>query len=127
MKYNIFFIILLINLLQINSYYQRKPTSKPISQPTPYPTTRYPTRPTCIHTPVPSSPTAIPTFLPTAPTLEPSTRYPTVYDFKKMNYSGYIAVCVLVPYTVIGCTCIISFIVCCGKPSGYKEPADNNV
>ena len=95
MKY-IFFI--LITLLHINAY-QRKKTTKPTFNPTAYPTT--------------------------TPTVEHSTRSPTVYDFKTMNYSGYIAVCVLVPYTVIGCTCIITFICCCKTYDKIDE--DNNV
>jgi len=123
MKY-IFFIILLITLLHINSY-QRKKTNKPTFKPTSYPITSEPTGPSYSPTSIPTTPTFIPSPMPTTPTVEPSTRMPTVYDFKTMNYSGYIAVCVLVPYTVIGCTCIISFIVCCKKYDKIDE--DNNV
>jgi hypothetical protein len=60
--------------------------------------------------PTPSPSTSAPSFsrtpTPTVPTYEPTTHMPTVYDFKTMNYNGYIAVCVLVPYAVIGYTCI---------------------
>jgi len=126
MQYKILFIFV-INLLTINSYFKRKPTSDPTLKPTSFPTTISPSRPTNIPTSKPSLPTFMPTPKPTAPTLQPSSLRPTEYDFKTMNYSGYIATLVLVSYTVCGCACIWTFILCCGNSSRYEEIIENKV
>lgn len=57
---------------------------------------------------IPPTPTAEPSPISTAPTPVLTTHAPTVYDFKTMNYPGYIATCVLIPYGCIGYTCIIT-------------------
>ena len=95
--------------LRIDNWSQyHKPTPSPTFKPTYIPPTPYPSGPSYSPTPVPTTPTAEPSPIPTAPTFEPTTHAPTVYDFKTMNYPGYIATCVLIPYACIGYTCIIT-------------------
>lgn len=96
-----------------NWYHYNKPTFKPTFKPI----TVFPIEPSYTPTQKPTKPTFTPTYIPTTPTVEPTTHLPTVYDIKTMNNSGYIAICVLVPYIFIVCMCtIIGFIVkfiCC--------------
>jgi hypothetical protein len=83
---------------------------RPTVRPTVRPTTQFPSRPSPKPSLKPTMPTCEPTFYPTTPTMEPTTHLPTVYDFKVMNYSGYIATCTLVPYGVFGFLCMFIFV-----------------
>ena len=113
-------ILLLIIIIPIFSYLHienwnhfHKPTVKPTNKPI----TVSPTRPTCSPTPQPTMPTFLPSIMPTTPTMNPTTYTPTVYDFKTMNYNGYIATLVISSYIIIVCICGGMFLIvvtkCC--------------
>jgi len=117
-RYYVFIILLFIIIpifeshLIVDNWHKptQRPTIYPIANPTFSPTTVAPSGPSYSPTLIPTTPTNEPTWKPTTPTMQPTTREPTAYDFKTMNRDGYIAVCVLVPYVVIGYTCIITFV-----------------